>query len=153
LRPRGARLENACANCKRMYGSNSNHTDRRYWAADSMTASFTSARVTKSQIVAAPAHRPAHAHPSPQPSALSCVRQFRLSCRTLLPPDVEPAERAREDIHTVTCYHPSRRDGWRDTDWFKTHVPDQTLTRPRFIQGCHDLCRSTPLDRTRSDSI
>src|SRR5215469_2067596 len=41
LRPRGARLENACANSKRIYGSNSNHTDRQYWAVDSITASST----------------------------------------------------------------------------------------------------------------
>ena len=30
LRPRGARFENAWARCKRMHGSNSNHTDRQY---------------------------------------------------------------------------------------------------------------------------
>jgi len=42
---------------------------------------------------------------------------------------VEAAERARERLHTLTCYHPSRQDGWRDTDWFKTHVPDQTPSR------------------------
>jgi hypothetical protein len=39
--PRGARFENACARCKRMYGSNSDHTDRQYWAVDSITASST----------------------------------------------------------------------------------------------------------------
>ena len=41
LRPRGARLENAWAQCKRMWGSNSNHTDRQYCAVDSITASST----------------------------------------------------------------------------------------------------------------
>ena len=30
LRPRGARLENACAKCKRIWGSSSSHTDRQY---------------------------------------------------------------------------------------------------------------------------
>jgi hypothetical protein len=43
-----------------------------------------------------------------RPSALFCVRQFPLSCRTLLPPGVEAAEQA---TNTVTCYHPSHR-GW-----------------------------------------
>jgi len=29
--------------------------------------------------------------------------------------------RTREKrLHTVTCYHPSPQDGWRDTDWLKT---------------------------------
>jgi len=41
LRPRGARLENACAKCKRMWGSSSSHTDRQYCAVDSITASST----------------------------------------------------------------------------------------------------------------
>ena len=41
LRPRGARLQNACAKCKRIGGSSSNHTDRAYCAADSSTASST----------------------------------------------------------------------------------------------------------------
>src|SRR5438445_5579746 len=50
----------------------------------------------------------------------------------------------KQATNTVTCYHPSHRDGWRDTDWFKTRVPDQTLTRPHFIQSCHNLCRPTP---------
>jgi len=54
---------------------------------------------------------------------------------------VEAAERARKRLHTLTCYHPSRQDGWRDTDWFKTHVPDQTPSRPHFIQSANDLCR------------
>jgi hypothetical protein len=25
-------------------------------------------------------------------------------------------------LHTVTCYHPPCRDGWRDTDWFKRAI-------------------------------
>src|SRR5215813_12785777 len=41
LRPRGARLENACAKCKRICGSSSSHTDRQYGAVDSITASST----------------------------------------------------------------------------------------------------------------
>src|SRR6516164_444477 len=41
FRPLGARLENACAKCKRMYGSNSAQTGFQYSAVDSMTASFT----------------------------------------------------------------------------------------------------------------
>ncbi|MDX6459920.1 MAG: hypothetical protein QOE55_3617 [Acidobacteriaceae bacterium] len=41
LRPRGARLENACARCKHICGSNSSHTDLQYCAVDSITASST----------------------------------------------------------------------------------------------------------------
>src|SRR5215472_202609 len=40
LRPRGARLENACANCKRIYGSNASQTDRQYCAVDFHDRSF-----------------------------------------------------------------------------------------------------------------
>src|SRR5438105_6059401 len=39
LRPRGARLENACANCSFMCGSSSIHTGLQYCAVDSITAS------------------------------------------------------------------------------------------------------------------
>src|ERR1019366_2191014 len=28
-------------------------------------------------------------------------------------------EACAKTSHTVTCYQPSLRDGWRDTDWFK----------------------------------
>ena len=41
LRPRGARLENACAKCRCICGSSSSHTDRQYCAVDSITASST----------------------------------------------------------------------------------------------------------------
>src|ERR1700674_1268234 len=47
----------------------------------------------------------------------------------------------QERLPTVTCYPQGRG---RDTDWFKTLVPDQTRKRPRFIQSVHDLCRSSP---------
>ena len=41
LRPRGARLEKACARCRVICGSSSSHTDRQYCAVDSITASST----------------------------------------------------------------------------------------------------------------
>src|ERR1700736_1270068 len=96
------------------------------------------------QIVAGLASPPAYSHPSLPPSALSCVRQFLPSCTTLLPPGVESAERARKEITRRHLLPPSQQVGWRDTDWFKTRVPDQTLPRSHFIQSCHDLCRPTP---------
>ena len=49
LRPRGARLVNACAKCKRMWGSSSIHTDRQYCAVDSITASPLLAPATMSK--------------------------------------------------------------------------------------------------------
>src|SRR5215469_12450235 len=45
-------------------------------------------------------------------------------------------------LSTVTCYPPYRWTG-AHTDWFKTHVPDQTRERPHFIQSLADLCRPT----------
>src|SRR5262249_1200104 len=41
FRPLGARLEKACARCKRMYGSNSIPTGFQYGAVDSRTTSVT----------------------------------------------------------------------------------------------------------------
>src|SRR6266568_5928464 len=63
------------------------------------------------QIVAVLASTPAYSHPSPRPSALFCVRQFLLSCRTSLPPSGEAAERALKDIthrHVLPAFPP----GW-----------------------------------------
>jgi hypothetical protein len=57
-----------------------------------------------------------------------------------------------QPLNTVTCYHPSHSDGWRDTNWFTTRVPDQTLPRFHFTQGCRDLCRPRPPDRTRDSA-
>jgi len=84
------RLENACAKCKRMWGSSSSQTDRQYWAVDSITA--------------VPVSLPAHSHPRQRPSRLSCVCQSPQP--SSLPPGVEAAERTRKRLHTVTCYHP-----------------------------------------------
>jgi hypothetical protein len=66
---------------------------------------------------------------------------------------MEAAERAKQNLRSLTCYHPSRREEWRDNDWFKTRVPDQTPSRPRFIQSASDLCRPRSLDPTRTNSI
>jgi len=66
---------------------------------------------------------------------------------------MEAAERAKQNLRSLTCYHPSRREEWRDNDWFKTRVPDQTPSRPRFIQSVSDLCRPRSLDPTRTNSI
>jgi hypothetical protein len=50
-------------------------------------------------------------------------------------------------------YTPSRattlpaRMGWRDINWFKTHVPDQTQKRPHHIQSANGLCCPRLTDR------
>src|SRR6266581_119252 len=55
-------------------------------------------------------------------------------------------------------YTPSRATSpcfwqeWRDTDWFKTRVPDQTQKRPHFIQSVNRPLPSTLHQRTRTDS-
>src|SRR6516225_3611097 len=65
-------------------------------------------------------------------------------CRqTLFPPGVEAVERAEKSLRTVTCYHPSCREGRRHKDWFKTRIPGQTQQRPQLIQSADDLHRST----------
>lgn len=74
-------------------------------------ARYRRGRIPCCQIVAAPASRLAYSHPSPPPSALSCVPQCPLSGTTWLPPRVEAAERARKRLHTLTCYPPSCRNG------------------------------------------
>jgi len=63
---------------------------------------------------------------------------------------VEAAERTRKRLHTVTCYHPALQQRWRDTDWFKTRVPDQTQKRPHFIQSVNRPSPSTLHQRTRT---
>jgi hypothetical protein len=85
-------------------------------------------------------------HPRQLPSKLSCVRQSPRS--SSLPPGGEAAERRRNRLHAVTCYHPSYSEGWRDTDWFKTRVPDQTQQRPHFIQSVNRPAPSKPHERT-----
>jgi hypothetical protein len=45
-------------------------------------------------------------------------------------------QNAGEKGHTPSrTTHPCSRQEWRDTDWFKTRVPDQTQERPYFIQS------------------
>jgi len=56
---------------------------------------------------------------------------------------VEAVERAEKSLRTVTCYHPSCREGRRHKDWFKTRIPGQTQQRPQLIQSADDLHRST----------
>jgi hypothetical protein len=90
---------------------------------------------------------PAYSHPRPLPSKLSRVRQSPPP--SSLPPSVEAAECTRKG------YTPSRATipletprEWRDTDWFKTRVPDQTQKRPHFIQSVNRPSPSTLHQRT-----
>src|SRR6266850_3037047 len=60
-------------------------------------------------------------------------------------------QNAREKrFHTVTCYLPCYGQEWRDTDWFKTRVPDQTQKRPHFIQSVNRPSPSTLLQPSRT---
>src|SRR5215468_6036202 len=88
-------------------------------------------------------------HLSPLPSKLSYVRRSPRS--SSLPPDVEAAERTPTSLHAVTCYHPPYSERWRDIDWFKTRVPDQTQKRPRFIQSVIRPVPSTLHEHTCTD--
>src|SRR5215469_1611936 len=143
LCPRGARLENACANCKRRYGSNSSHTVRQYCAVDSMTASSTlcsrnqidnRCRVARhggessSLRLLLRCARIDHDH---HQHSLVYVNSRYLVGHSCL--QTRKRQNARtETLSTVTCYPSSRRNR-AHTDWFKTHVPDQTREQPHFI--------------------
>src|SRR6516165_9131566 len=128
LRPRGARLEKACAKCKSICGSNSNHTVRQYCAVDSMTASRTPCsrnqldrrRRSLGKVV----NRRRSGFSTGEVASINTTIKTFLC--TSIPAILYPiafswrgqAERAKESLHTLTCYHPSRQDEWRDTDWF-----------------------------------
>jgi hypothetical protein len=103
-------------------------TIRQYCAVDSITASSTPrscSHVNKrrnSPGMVANRRRSGFnsgAHPRPLPSGPSCVRQFLQSCRPSKPPGGKGQEACAKTSNTVTCYQPSQRNGWRDTDWFK----------------------------------
>jgi hypothetical protein len=136
LRPCGARLENAWAKCNRMYGLSSSHTDRQYCAVDSLLSQPPQQTVQFARHAGEPPprwflfRRTRIQHHHHQNSLVYLnphdLHRFLLS--------VEAAERTRKRLHTVTCYLLCSQ-GWRDTDWFKTRVPDQTQKRPRFIQS------------------
>src|SRR5439155_24993740 len=49
-------------------------------------------------------------------------------------------QNAREKVTHRHVLPPVLSPEWRDTDWFKTRVPDQTQKRPHFIQSANDLC-------------
>ena len=133
-------MEKACANCNRIYGSNSNHADRQYSAVDSITASSTPC--SRSQV-------------DNRRRSLGMVgnrrRQFLLSCGTWLPPGVEAAERARKRLHTVTCYHPSARMGGATQIGSKRTFPTKlinglTSSRVQTIFAVHAIDRTRRLD-------
>src|SRR5260370_972759 len=65
---------------------------------------------------------------------------------------VEAAERTRKGYTPSRATSPCFWQGWRDTDWFKTRVPDQTQKRPHFIQSANRPSPSTLYQRTRTDS-
>ena len=103
------------------------------------------------QIVAVLASTPAYSHRSlPHQHFLVYVNSCDLVGHCFLP--AWNQQNARSKLSTVTCHHPSHSDGWRNPDWFTTRVPDQTLPRSHFTQGCHDLCRPRPPDRTRDSA-
>jgi hypothetical protein len=159
LRPRGARLENACAKCIRMWGSSSSHTDRQYCAVDSITASSTpSSRNHVKRRVQPARHRDESSprrflfrhtpiHDNDHRNFLVYVNprdlhRFRLAWKR---------QNAREKDYTPSrATSPCLWQEWRDTDWFKTRVPDQTQKRPHFIKGVNRPSPSTLLQRTRT---
>src|SRR6266567_1475139 len=75
------------------------------------------------------ASTPAYSHRSLPPSALSCARQFLRSCKTLLPPGVEPAERAlRHQTPSRATTLPTRTDG-------ATQIGSQHASQTKLLHG------------------
>ncbi len=112
LRPRGARLENACAKCKRMWGSSSIHTDRQYCAVDSITASSTPCSRNhvkrRCNSLGTVTNRRRAGFSSGLASTTTTINTFLCTSSpqpSSLPPGVEAAERTRKRLHPVTCYH------------------------------------------------
>ena len=63
---------------------------------------------------------------------------------------MEAAERTAKGYTPSRATSPATGQGWRDTDWFKTCVPDQTQKRPHRIQSANRSAPSTLHQRTRS---
>ena len=57
---------------------------------------------------------------------------------------------AKKVTHRHVLPPPCYSQGWRDIDWFKTRVPDQTQKRSRFIQSVNRPSPSTLHQRTRT---
>jgi len=92
-----------------------------------------------------------YSHPPPPPSKPSCVRQ---SPRSSSPPPKPGSGRTRENkvTHRHVLPNPALRRKRRDTDWFKTRIPDQTQKRPHLIQSVNRPSPSTLPQRTRITS-
>src|SRR5262249_355965 len=117
-------VQNACAKCKRIWGSSSNHTDRQYWAVDSITASFTPCSCNQirswcnwSGMVAN--RRRVGFSCGAVPSTITTISTFL--CTSIPAIFIASSWRGSgrthaKKLHTVTCYHLSYTPGWRDTD-------------------------------------
>jgi hypothetical protein len=143
-------LENACAKCKRMWGSSSNHTDRQYCAVDSITASSTpcsrnhvNSRCSSLGMVTN--RRRAGFSSGVLASTTTTIKTF---LSTSIPrPSSPPPKRGSGRTHAKRITHrhvlPPSYYRWHDIDWFKTRVPDQTQKRPHFIQSANRSVSST----------
>jgi hypothetical protein len=123
---RGARLENACARCKHICGSNSSHNDRQYCAVDSITASSTLRSCSHVDKRRNSPGMVANRRRSGFDSGVcaSMTTTIRTFLCTSIPAILSAIETFRQEAcaktsNTVTCYQPSQRDRWRNTDWFK----------------------------------
>src|SRR5499433_289796 len=156
LPPRGARLENACAKCKRRYGSRSRHTDRQYCAVDSLTAFSTPCscnhiRNRCNSLGSVTNRRRAGFSSGTLASTTTSLKTFLCtSIPAIFIASSSPGS-GRTPAKKVThrpVLPPFLFGGGRDTDWFKTRVPDQTQKRPHFIQRENRPAPSTPHERT-----
>ena len=157
LRPRGALLENACASSEHMKGSNSNHTDRQYCAADSITASSTRCSLNHTDkrrnslgIVAspaAPASTPECARQSPHyhQDSLVYVYPCDLGGHNNLPGRESDRKRAQRHQTPTRATTPSQRDGWRDTTWFRR------ASQTKLVDGLdRTSAENGPVSKTRA---
>jgi hypothetical protein len=132
-RPRGARLENACAKCT--------HVGFQF-------------QPDRPPVLGRRLHhRRAGFSSSALASATTTIKT--LLCTSIPATFIDSSWRASGRTHAKKITHrhvlpPPSRPEWRDTDWFKTRVPDQTQKWPHFIQSANRPSPSTLHQRTRT---
>src|SRR5262249_44559714 len=156
LRPRGARLENACAKCKRIWGSSSSHTDRQYCAVDSRTASSTPCSCNQirnrcNSLGSVTNRRRAGFSCGILVSTTTTIKTFL--CTSIPATFIASSWRGSGRTHAKKVTHrhvlpPLFDAGVARHRLVQNGVPDQTQKRPHFIQSVNRSSPSTLHQRT-----
>jgi hypothetical protein len=123
-------LENACAKCKHICGSNSSHTDRQYCAVDSITASSTPRSCShvdkrRNSLGMVANRRRSGFDSGVRASMTTTIRTFLCTSIPAILLAIETSrresgrKRAQRHQTPSRATNPFQQNGWRDTDWFK----------------------------------